>query len=89
MCGAADENYFALEKEYEQLGTQRTAWKRAAKLLFQALQVSRKRVRRLQCRLDDQYESCSGELQRLRVTRDKLLIENTRLVNELLEIKQR
>ena len=64
-------------------------WKRAAKLLFQALQASRKRTRRLQCRLDDQYESCSGELQRLRNARDSLLIENTRLVNELLEMKQR
>jgi DNA anti-recombination protein RmuC len=67
----------------------RRRWKYAAKLLYQALEKSRKRCRRLQCRLDDQYESSRDELQRLRVVRDRLLGENTRLVNEMLDMRQR
>ncbi len=74
----------------------RKNWKRAAKLLYQALVQSRKRCRRLQCRLDDQYEANKEHLAMYMSERDRLLVENTklwtentRLVNELLETKQR
>ena len=67
----------------------RKNWKRAAKLLYQALEESRERIRRLRCHLDDQCEYCSSELQRLRAAQDSLLSENTRLVNEILEMKRK
>jgi len=71
-------------------------WKHAAKLLYRALEQSRKRCRRLQCRLDDQYEANKEHLAMYMSERDRLLVENikfwhenTRLVNEMLEMKQR
>lgn len=61
----------------------RNEWKAAAKLLFQALQKSRDRIRRLLYTVDSEREAHSETLAMYMAERDRILRENTKLRQKL------
>lgn len=82
MFGVEDDAYYAGLK----VGHKR--WKHAAKLLFTALEKSRRRTRRLQCRLDDVLYMQRGELDMRNKQMERLIVENLELQEQVRSIKK-